>query len=401
MHPLRSELILSKIPITMNKTFRLYGIIFIVLMGILALLELNKTPLTDWRKHYDVNKKSPFGLYVFDKEVDNLLYNQVTRTTSSPYNYYKAEEKEPHNILIIQSSIDDESWKNILKNVEDGSDAMIISTNNSYSISDSLGFYQTTISYGKSTTSKLTDKKFGNDSIVVDKLPNRIGFSRIFDSNEILGKEVVYKEYANFIKIQHGKGALYLHSEPLVLTNYYLLENDNNHYIESIFSYLPERETVWFNNANKQEAISSSPMRFILSHPPLRYAWWVFLSGLVIFAIFNAKRKQRIVPIINPLENTTVEFVRSIGNLYLQEGNPHDMMAKKAQYFLYHLRTELLIDTQNLDVAFEQTLHLKTGKSMDKIKKVSYFIKKAQDPNASVMEEDLIEMNELLDDILK
>lgn len=401
MHPLRSELILSKIPITMNKTFRLYGIIFIVLMGILAFLELTKTPLTDWRKYYDVNKKSPFGLYIFDKEVDNLLYNQVTRTTTSPYNYYKTEEKEPHNILIIQSSIDDESWKNILKNVENGSDAMIISTNNSYSISDSLGFYQTTISYGKSTTSKLTDKKFGNDSIVVDKLPNRIGFSRIFDSNEILGKEVVYKEYANFIKIQHGKGALYLHSEPLVLTNYYLLKNDNNHYIESIFSYLPERETVWFNNDNKQEAISSSPMRFILSHPPLRYAWWVFLSGLVIFAIFNAKRKQRIVPIINPLENNTVEFVRSIGNLYLQEGNLHDMMAKKAQYFLHHVRTEFFIDTQLLEDKFIRDLHLKTGKSKNKIKEATMLIKKGQNPNVTVTIEELIKMNNLLNEILK
>lgn len=369
-------------------------------MVILALLELNKTPLTDWRKYYDINKKSPFGLYVFDNEVDNLLSNQVTRTTTSPYNYYKAEEKEPHNILIVQSSIDDESWKKILKNVENGSDAMIISTYISYSISDSLGFYQSIISYGKSTTLKLTDKKFGNDSIVVDKLPNRIGFYSIYDSNEILGKEIGDKEYANFIKIQHGKGALYLHSEPLVLTNYYLLENDNNRYIESVFSYLPDRETVWFTNANKQEVVSNSPMRFILSHPPLRYAWWVFLCGLVLFTVFNAKRKQRIVPIVNPLENTTVEFVKSIGNLYLQEGNPHDMMAKKAQYFLHHVRTEFFIDTHLLDEKFMRDLHLKTGKSKSKIKEATMLIKKGQSPNASVTVEDLIKMNKLLDEIL-
>lgn len=384
----------------MNKTIRLYGIIFIVLLVILALLELNKTQLTDWRKYYDIDKKSPFGLYVFDKEVDNLLSNQVTKPAISPYEYYKGKEKEPHNILIVQSPIDDESWKRILNNVAGGSDAMIISTYTSNFISDTLGLYHTIISYGETSTLKLTDKKFTADSIVLNKLPNRTGFRRIRKSHEILGKEVGEKEYANFIKVKHGKGTIYLHSEPLILTNYYLLESDNSRYVESVFSYLPNRETVWFSRANKQVAESSSPMRFILSNPPLRYAWWVFLGGLLLFVIFNAKRKQRIVPVIEPLENTTVEFVKSIGNLYLQEGNPHDMMAKKAQYFLHHVRTEFLIDTQLLDDKFIRDLHLKTGKSKSKIKDATIFIRKGLNPNARVTEDDLIKMNNLLDEIL-
>lgn len=386
----------------MNKTFRLYGIIFIVLLVILALLELNKTQLTDWRKNYDVNKKSPFGLYVFNEEVDNLLSNQVTKTAISPYAFYKEKKKEPHNILIIQSAIDEESWKNILYNVARGSNAMIFSTYTSHIISDSLGFYQTTISYNDSNTLKLTDKKFINDSIILDKLPNRSGFKNMYESHEILGKEVENnKEYANFIKIIHGDGNIYFHSEPLILTNYYLLENDNNHYIESVFSYLPNRETVWFTNANRHEASSSSPLRFILSNPPLRYAWWLFLGGLLLFAIFNAKRKQRIVPVIEPLENTTVEFVKSIGNLYLQEGNPHDMMAKKAQYFLHHVRTEFFINTQVLDDSFIRSLQLKTGKSKRKIKEATMFIKIGLNPNARVSTDDLIKMNNLLDEILE
>lgn len=385
----------------MNKTFRLYGIIFIVLIGILALLELNKTHLTDWRKSYDSNEKSPFGLYVFDNEVDNLLSNQVSRTEVSPYNYYKQVEKEPHNILIIQSSIDDESWNKILENVASGSDAMVISSFSSPTISDSLGFYPTIISYAESATIKLTDKKFANDSLVLDKLPNRTGYRNIYDSHEILGKEAGDKEYANFIKVTHGKGNLYLHSEPLIATNYYLLESKDNRYIESVFSYLPNRETVWFTDATTHTSVSQSPMRFILSKPALRYAWWLFLVGLVLFVIFNAKRKQRIVPIIKPLENTTVEFVKSIGNLYLQEGNPKDMMAKKAQYFLHYIRTEFFIETHLLDDKFIRELHLKTGKIESKIKEATTLIKKGQSPNATVTTEELIKMNNLLDEILK
>lgn len=148
------------------------------------------------------------------------------------------------------------------------------------------------------------------------------------------------------------------------------------------------------------EVSSTSPMRFILSKPALKYAWWLFLFGIFLFIFFNIKRKQRIVPIIEPKKNKSVEFVKSIGNLYLNEGDFRDMMTKKAQYFLHKVRMELLVDTQHLDDKFIKMLHLKTGKSIEKIEEAVVFIKKAQDPYAFVTKEDLIKMNTLLDEIM-
>ncbi len=127
----------------------------------------------------------------------------------------------------------------------------------------------------------------------------------------------------------------------------------------------------------------------------------MFLGGLVLFIFFNAKRKQRIVPVLEPLRNTSVDFVKSIGNLYLQEGDFHDMMAKKAQYFLNKVRIDFLIDTQDLDADFAKKLQLKTGKPMEIIHEAISLIKKAQDPYANVMKEDLARINKLLDEILK
>jgi len=117
--------------------------------------------------------------------------------------------------------------------------------------------------------------------------------------------------------------------------------------------------------------------------------------------IFNAKRKQRIVPILSPPENKSAEFVKSIGNLYLQEGDFHDMMAKKAQYFLYRVRQNLLIDTRNMNEDFIRSLHLKTGKNIDEIREAVELIRKGTDPYARVMREDLVRMDRLLDEILK
>lgn len=385
----------------MNKTVKLYGIIFIFVMLILALLEINKTEVTDWRKNFDVNQKSPFGLFVFNKEVNHLLDKEVKRTELSPYNYYKTKKEKPHNILIIQSEIDFESWKKILETVKSGSDALIIAEDFHPKIADSLRFTPSYVSVRSENVFKLTDEKFSADCIKINKLPANQGFSRIDKGHEILGKAVLDGGKVNFIKVNFGKGHLYLHTEPLILTNYYLLKPENQKYVQDVFSYLPKRETVWFTESNKEATESQSPLRFILSKPALRFAWWLFLAGLLLFVIFNAKRKQRIVPIIEPLKNKSVEFVKSIGNLYLQEGDFHDMMAKKAQYFLNRVRLDLMIDTQNLDEKFAQTLHLKTGKSLEKINEAIDFIKRGQDPYASVMKEDLVKMNRLLDEILK
>ncbi|MBD3903685.1 hypothetical protein NAL32_01305 [Chryseobacterium sp. Ch-15] len=385
----------------MNKTFKIYAVIFIIIMVILALFEVNKKEVTDWRKNFDVNKKSPFGLFVFNKEAKDLFKNNLTKIDVAPYDYYTEKEKKPHNILIVESEIDQESWSKILDEVSKGSDAMIIANRLPKNISDTIGFYGSKISYEDQNVLKLTDKKYQNDFIKLDKFPSGRGFSYIKPNVQVLGKTVEENndDQANFIKTPFGKGTIYVHCEPLFLTNYYLLQSGNVKYAQSVFSYLNDRETLWFVESNTKE--SSSLLRFILSNPALKYAWWVFLGGLILFIFFNVKRKQRIVPIIEPFKNTSAEFVKSIGNLYMQEGDFHDMMAKKAQYFLNKVRIDLLIDTQNLDDEFAKKLQLKTGKSVEMVNEVIILIKKAQDPYASVMKEDLARINSLLDEILK
>lgn len=385
----------------MNKNFKIYAIIFIIVMVILALLEVNKKEMTDWRKNFDVNEKSPFGLFVFNQEMKDLFKNNLKKTGESPFDYYNKNKKSSHNILVIENDIDVPSWKKILEEVSNGSDAMLIVSRMPKDISDSIGFYDSEISFEEQNVLKLTDKKYQNDFIKLDKFPSGRGFTYIKPNVEVLGETVEAKnnDQANFIKVKFGKGTIYIHSEPLFLTNYYLLKPGNVKYAQDVFSYLDNKETIWFVEHTTKE--SQFFMRFILSKPALKYAWWVFLGSLVLFIFFNAKRKQRIVPIVEPLRNTSVDFVKSIGNLYLQEGDFHDMMAKKAQYFLNKVRLDLLIDTQHLDEEFAKKLHLKTGKTMEMINEAISFIKKAQDPYAHVLKEDLGRMNKLLDEILK
>ena len=385
----------------MNKNFKIIGIIILIVIAVLALLNLNKSERTDWRKNFDINKKTPFGLFVFNKEANHLLHNKLKKVEVSPFEYYDDNKTDNQNILLIQAQIDFESWNEILKKVNSGSDLLLISEYFDPYLADILGFKPATVSYRAENILRLTDEKFNSDSIILDKSPEGQGFSHLKDTHEILGKAEFDGGKVNFIKIDYGKGHIYVHSEPLFLTNYYLLKPGNEKYTQDVFSYFPNRETIWFSGVSEEVAESRSPMRFILSKPALKYAWWVLLGSLLLFVFFNVKRKQRIVPIEEPLKNKSVEFVKSIGNLYMQEGDFHDMMAKKAQYFLNRIRTELLIDTQNLDENFVHILHLKTGTSREKIIEAIDYIQRAQDPYATVMKDELGKMNKLLDEILR
>lgn len=375
--------------------------IFIVVMVILALFEVNKKERISWRKNFNIEEKSPFGLFVFNNEAKDLFKNNLRKIEEAPYDYYSRNKKGAHNIVVIEKELDKQSWKKILDQVSGGSDAMILVSRVPKNISDTIGYYSADISFAEENVLKLTDKEYQNDFIKLDKFPSGRGFSYIKPKVEVLGKTVEKdnSDQANFIKVSFGKGTIYVHSEPLFLTNYYLLKPGSIKYAQDVFSYLQDRETIWF--VENDTKVSRFFMRFVLSNPALKYAWWVLLGGLVLFIFFNAKRKQRIVPVVEPLKNTSLEFVKSIGNLYLQEGDFHDMMAKKGQYFLNKVRMDFLIDTQNLDEEFAKKLHLKTGKTMEMIHEAIVLIKKGQDPYANVMKEDLTRMNRLLDEILR
>lgn len=385
----------------MNKTFKLYGILFIIVIAVLAVLQLSKKETLDWRKNFDPTKKTPFGLFVFSEESKKLVSDTLKKAEVSPYKFFENKQFKPRNYLFINRYIDDESSKKLLNEVAKGSDLMIISDEVYGYISDSLKVGEVQeLNFDESNTLKLTDDRFKNNSLVLDKVPGRFGFSLTNKGHQVLGSVKGKKNMgAAFVKMNYGKGNIYYHTEPLFITNYYLLKSGNEKYAEAVFSYLPNRETVWFGDSHEFE--SKSILRFILANSSLKYAWWLLLGGLVLFVFFNVKRKQRIVPIIEPLKNKSVEFVKSIGNLYLQEGDFHDMMSKKAHYFLHKVRIDLLIDTQNIDDEFAKKLQVKTGISQEKINEAIELMKKGMDPYASVMKEDLVKMNKLLDEILK
>lgn len=147
----------------------------------------------------------------------------------------------------------------------------------------------------------------------------------------------------------------------MVFTNIHLLDDDNHEFVSTSLSYLPQKDTYWteFYHLGRMEI--ATPLRFVLTTEPLRWAYYLTLISILLFMVFEAKRKQRIIPIINPLTNTTLEFVGTIGNLYYQRADHKNIAEKKIQFFLDQIHATYFINTNNKDEAYLILLSKKAG----------------------------------------
>lgn len=193
---------------------------------------------------------------------------------------------------------------------------------------------------------------------------------------------------------------LILNCTPIIFTNIYLLANQNHDFAATTLSYLPKKNTyrTEFYHVGRMEA--SSPLRFILTNEPLGWAYYITIITLLLFMIFEAKRKQRIIPVIKPLANTTLEFVATIGNLYYQRGDHKNIADKKIQFFFDYIHAHYFMSTTQRDKGFISTLSKKSGNGEQTVRSLIEVINTIH-THEKIRKEELTTLNALLEKFYK
>ncbi len=228
----------------------------------------------------------------------------------------------------------------------------------------------------------------------------------------VLGRDE--KERPNFIEVRYGEGRFYLHSHPNLLGNYYLVDAQRRRYAESVLTYLPPVDTIYwdayykkanlqFRSSERREGTgkNDNPERpnllaYMFSQPALAWALGPALAGVLIFAVFEAKRKQRVIPQVDPLPNSTLDFSETIGRLYFQNGDHLNLARKRLRVLLEHLRSHYFLDTQRMDADFKLTLVGKTGLAPEEAEQLVDAIERVQ-RRADLTAEELVQFNRLVE----
>ena len=398
----------------MDKTLKLYIVLLVFLIAAIIVIDSNRPKPIDWTPTFSLKDKIPYGMYVFDQEIESILKGQkIEKFNTTPYEYFDKtfnydtlvnDYRVKGTFLSISkmANFDEASITELCTFVNYGNNAFISSEMIPNTLLDSLNLkMDSEYKYSDSIYNWVVNKKLGNQKYKITEGVNNNYFSKIDTLNTtVLGYQNGDSTRVNFIKVNYKSGVFYLHTQPAAFTNFHLLKGNHHEYAEKVLSYIPKGEVFWSIKDQTGEVISDSPMRYILSQPALKWAWYIFLIGMLVFIFFNAKRKQRVVPIIKPLANTTVDFTKTIGNLYYQEGDHNNIIDKKIIYFLEKVRNEYLIETHKLDDDFIKKLHLKSGKDLDDIKNIASLIKAYRKNNYISIEDDLLQINNAIEKVM-
>ena len=164
------------------------------------------------------------------------------------------------------------------------------------------------------------------------------------------------------VRCAYGRGYIYLCTVPIAFTNQFVLRPATSQFAATALSYLPAR-AAWWDEYQKQGRLGNqSLLRLISGHEALNTAWYLLLIGGLLLVLVEARRRQRVIPTIKPLPNTTLLFTRTVASLYRQ-GRSHGTIAeKRIGLFLDYLRTRFQEPSPDFgDEAFRDRLSQKAG----------------------------------------
>ncbi|MCB9282587.1 MAG: DUF4350 domain-containing protein [Lewinellaceae bacterium] len=219
--------------------------------------------------------------------------------------------------------------------------------------------------------------------------------------------------WTQFIRIRHGRGSILLHTTPLAFSNFYVKEAEGLDYADKVLAYLNKGPIYWDHYSDFESAYrrtwgrrpprttrsiqADSPLQYILSQPPLAWAWYVGLSLAVLYLLFRAKRKQRIIPILEPNTNTSMEFIATIGQLYFRQNSHRKLAIQKWRLFLGFVRDRYHLPTRELDDAFIGKLAERSGIDKETLQPIFRLARNIERSEVFLSENTLIDLHKALD----
>ncbi|MEP6845040.1 MAG: DUF4350 domain-containing protein [Panacibacter sp.] len=385
---------------------KLFILIFGVLLVLYLIVQLNKPKEFDWTPTLTSKDKNPFGAFVLHEQLKQLFPTSNIQSHRIPiYNvlHNKFESNSAYILLTSAFLPGKTDISEMLEYVSNGNIIMFSAFNTEKKLLDTLGLELQQFSGLMDTDS--TTINFVSPSIQSN---NYYGFKRSTidgyfskikkkDSSVVLG--IRKDSLPNFVKVQYGAGFFLVHAAPLCFSNYFLLYKSNKEYTAKALSYIPaDIATIhWDEYYKLGREGASTPLRFFLSDTFLRWALWLSVAALLIYVLFQMKRRQRIIPVIEPVRNTTLDFVDTVSSVYYSQHDNNSIANKKIQFWFDHIRQRYYLSSQNTDDNFVQQLARKSGVVKELIETILHHIKRAE-AQPKVTDQLLVELSGSIDE---
>ncbi|MCC8425205.1 DUF4350 domain-containing protein [Mucilaginibacter sp. UR6-11] len=381
------------------KDFKIYLIAASLLLTIYVVIQFNKPVPVNWAPTLSYADKIPFGTFILYNRLKDLFPGaEVTGTTGSLYNVF-SKPLPPGNYIIIarQLKVSKIDFEQLVKYVQAGNHVFMSGFN-----WDGFLKQQLKIETGLDGDTDKVHLNFTNPRLNKPRgyiFTNDI--SRQYFSKFDTAKATVISKNgageATFLSYKFGNGTLLLCATPEIFSNYSLLTPQGAEYAALALSYLPPKQHVFWDLYQNHDVLNDqSPVGLFLDNPSLQWAYYLSLFTLFIYIVFEVKRRQRVIPVIEPLKNATIDFVGVVGKVYYEKRDNANIAGKKIRYLLNHLREKYQLKTNKPDDEFIENLIHKTGTdpalARELVSCINYLTQKTK-----VTDRELIVLNQLIE----
>ena len=407
----------------------------VVLFVLLFLLQMRLPKKFEWNETYHHADRQPFGCYVFDSVLTESMPKgyQVTSKTFRQLDHEHPSEKIGVLMVVDEQNLKKLDVKHLCNIARRGGKVMVVTRESDDQSKDTIYYNELEHTFRLQfipayyfSYFRIYNRATGNEAEYKDKI-NWKGKPQVYPAHDYVVWDGLSGGHLDFDSLQtnsslafeadtmlvaasvpYGKGEVIFVTSPLLFTNYGMLEGNTSEYIFRLMSMMadvPVYRTEAYIKMDATMDVQYSPFRELIKRPPLRWALYLLMLGVILLMVTTARRRQRVIPIIAPPLNKSLEFVRLIGTLYYQRCTHAELVRKKFIFFAEELRRRCGIDVRdvNTDDGEVRFLAEKTGWGETYIKQtlreIRLIIHSEEDIKPSKMREMIEAMNHILEKI--
>ncbi|WP_347159466.1 DUF4350 domain-containing protein [Pontibacter chitinilyticus] len=384
------------------KDYRRYIVLILLLFSGLVLLEYFRPKPVDWSQTYSRKDKIPYGTYALYELLPGLFPGQQVQQVREPVYNQLQDTTLQGNYIFIQKyfAADSLDTQLLLDFVRRGNQVFIAAEEFAPSLRDTLHFNTAFLNTTSPDSTGLYFTSQPKHTVYTYPPNNNARYLQVTQraGHVALGRNKAGK--LNLMQVPFGAGSFYISAVPLAFTNYQLLTRKQSGYAATALSHLPVQPVLWDEYQNQGRDENPSVFRVLMRHESLTWAYYLALATMLLFLLVQSKRTQRIIPVLAPPRNTTLDFVQAISGLYYTHGNHKNIASKKITYFLEHLRLQYHVSTSILDEDLRERVTAKSGADRELIDRIFELINSITHANA-ISDQTLLLLNKYLEDFYK
>jgi hypothetical protein len=324
---------------------------------------------SDWKSKYDINSYAPYGLALFEEELQKALKKnkQKEYAIHNQQQFTKAIKKKEKALFLFigdKGELLEEELEALDKKISEGS-ILVTSFHDFGSNFIEAYFFQQSIRF-------YYDEKIN----VKTKNEQSFQFTALFQADtisktwEVFNPDDFYEDCEilstiygkpNFVKIKYGLGEIYFHANPDLFFNHHLIQADGQKHAQFFLKNIGTQKSVYWlsflhskgklNEKDKPEngKEDDSYLGPFFNNSSTRTALILLVIGLILFYLFRTKRTKPLVEYLPTSKNRTLAFAGTITSIYQNNSEYKSIVNLMRKNFHYAVQKHFYIDISKTD----------------------------------------------------